>query len=125
MALRGLKGGRGRVRAPGDRGWGRSHRVRSAAAERHVGRAVDHGSRCPPGGPSGGVNGHPSHQRGGVGITGTNEKTTSGYLVSAIPRGWGNQGGGMGTVPYRTGNRDLEAKRTTPEGAEVESRWGR
>ena len=60
-------------------------------------------------------NGHPSHQMRVVGITGTNGKTTTGYLVSAILEAAGIKCGLMGTVLYRLGDRDFEATRTTPE----------
>jgi len=66
-------------------------------------------------------NGHPSHQMCVVGITGTNGKTTTGYLVSAILEAAGIKSGLMGTVLYRTGNRDFEATRTTPEAPDVQS----
>src|SRR4029453_16203521 len=56
-----------------------------------------------------------------VGITGTNGKTTTGYLVSAILEAAGVKSGLMGTVLYRLGGRDFEATRTTPEAPEVQS----
>jgi UDP-N-acetylmuramoyl-L-alanyl-D-glutamate--2,6-diaminopimelate ligase len=65
-------------------------------------------------------NGHPSRQMRVVGITGTNGKTTTGYLVSAILEAAGVKCGLMGTVLYRLGDRDFEATRTTPEAPEVQ-----
>jgi UDP-N-acetylmuramoyl-L-alanyl-D-glutamate--2,6-diaminopimelate ligase len=65
-------------------------------------------------------NGHPSHQMQVVGITGTNGKTTTGYLASAILEAGGIKCGLMGTVLYRLGDRDFEATRTTPEAPEVQ-----
>ena len=64
--------------------------------------------------------GHPSHEMRVVGITGTNGKTTTGYLVSAILEAAGIKCGLMGTVLYRLGNRDFEATRTTPEAPDVQ-----
>jgi UDP-N-acetylmuramoyl-L-alanyl-D-glutamate--2,6-diaminopimelate ligase len=64
--------------------------------------------------------GHPSHQMRVVGITGTNGKTTTGYLVSAILEAAGIKCGLMGTVLYRLGDRDFEATRTTPEAPDVQ-----
>ena len=66
-------------------------------------------------------NGHPSRQMRVVGITGTNGKTTTGYLVSAILEAAGIKCGFMGTVQYRLGTRDFEATRTTPEAPDVQS----
>jgi UDP-N-acetylmuramoyl-L-alanyl-D-glutamate--2,6-diaminopimelate ligase len=66
-------------------------------------------------------NGHPSRQMRVIGITGTNGKTTTGYLVSAILEAAGIKSGLMGTVLYRLGTRDFEATRTTPEAPEVQS----
>jgi UDP-N-acetylmuramoyl-L-alanyl-D-glutamate--2,6-diaminopimelate ligase len=64
--------------------------------------------------------GHPSHQMGVVGITGTNGKTTTSYLLQAILEAAGTRCGLMGTVTYRIGDRDIPATRTTPEAPEVQ-----
>jgi UDP-N-acetylmuramoyl-L-alanyl-D-glutamate--2,6-diaminopimelate ligase len=66
-------------------------------------------------------NEHPSRQMRVVGITGTNGKTTTGYLAGAIFEAAGIKCGLMGTVLYRLGSRDFEATRTTPEAPEVQS----
>jgi UDP-N-acetylmuramoyl-L-alanyl-D-glutamate--2,6-diaminopimelate ligase len=66
-------------------------------------------------------NEHPSRKMRVVGITGTNGKTTTGYLASAILEAAGIKSGLMGTVLYRLGDRDFEATRTTPEAPEVQS----
>jgi UDP-N-acetylmuramoyl-L-alanyl-D-glutamate--2,6-diaminopimelate ligase len=65
-------------------------------------------------------NGHPSRQMQVIGITGTNGKTTTAYLTSAILEAGGIKSGLMGTVVYRAGNREFEATRTTPEAPEVQ-----
>ncbi len=65
-------------------------------------------------------NGHPSRQMRVVGITGTNGKTTTAYLINAIMEAAGIKCGLMGTVLYRIGDRDFEATRTTPEAPEVQ-----
>ena len=59
--------------------------------------------------------GHPSRQMRVVGITGTNGKTTTSYLLHAIFEAAGIPCGLMGTVKYRIGSREFEATRTTPE----------
>jgi UDP-N-acetylmuramoyl-L-alanyl-D-glutamate--2,6-diaminopimelate ligase len=65
--------------------------------------------------------GHPSRQMRVIGITGTNGKTTTSYLVSAILDAAGIQTGLMGTVTYRIGSRALNATRTTPEAPELQA----
>jgi UDP-N-acetylmuramoyl-L-alanyl-D-glutamate--2,6-diaminopimelate ligase len=63
---------------------------------------------------------HPSREMRVVGITGTNGKTTTSYLVNAIFEAAGTRCGLMGTVTYRIGDRAFEATRTTPEAPEVQ-----
>jgi UDP-N-acetylmuramoyl-L-alanyl-D-glutamate--2,6-diaminopimelate ligase len=65
--------------------------------------------------------GHPSRAMRVVGITGTNGKTTTSYLVSAIFEAAGIRCGLMGTVTYRIGDREVEATRTTPEAPDVQA----
>ena len=65
--------------------------------------------------------GHPSRDMRVVGITGTNGKTTTSYLVAEIFEAAGTRCGLMGTVTYRIGARSLEATRTTPEAPELQS----
>jgi UDP-N-acetylmuramoyl-L-alanyl-D-glutamate--2,6-diaminopimelate ligase len=64
--------------------------------------------------------GHPSHRMRVVGITGTNGKTTTSYLVSSIFEAAGIKCGLMGTVLHRTGEREFAATRTTPEAPELQ-----
>jgi UDP-N-acetylmuramoyl-L-alanyl-D-glutamate--2,6-diaminopimelate ligase len=66
------------------------------------------------------VQGHPSRQMKVVGITGTNGKTTTSYLLSAIFEAAGMRSGLMGTVTYRIGAREIQATRTTPEAPDVQ-----
>jgi len=54
-----------------------------------------------------------------VGITGTNGKTTTSYMVRAILRAAGRMPGLLGTVAYEIGSRTLPASRTTPEAPEI------
>jgi UDP-N-acetylmuramoyl-L-alanyl-D-glutamate--2,6-diaminopimelate ligase len=65
--------------------------------------------------------GHPSRLLDVVGITGTNGKTTTSYLVSAILEAAGTRTGVMGTVAYRIGDRAVDATRTTPEAPDVQA----
>ena len=55
-----------------------------------------------------------------VGITGTNGKTTTSYLLQAIFETAGTPCGLMGTVAYRIGDREIAATRTTPEAPDVQ-----
>jgi UDP-N-acetylmuramoyl-L-alanyl-D-glutamate--2,6-diaminopimelate ligase len=64
--------------------------------------------------------GHPSRRMQVVGITGTNGKTTTSYVLSAMFEAAGIRCGLMGTVTYRIGAREVEATRTTPEAPEVQ-----
>ena len=63
---------------------------------------------------------HPSREMSVVGITGTNGKTTTSFLVSAIFDAAGIQCGLMGTVTYRIGDRAFDATRTTPEAPDLQ-----
>jgi UDP-N-acetylmuramoyl-L-alanyl-D-glutamate--2,6-diaminopimelate ligase len=64
--------------------------------------------------------GHPSRRMKVVGITGTNGKTTTSYLLQSIFEAAGIRCGLMGTVTYRIGDREVAATRTTPEAPEVQ-----
>jgi UDP-N-acetylmuramoyl-L-alanyl-D-glutamate--2,6-diaminopimelate ligase len=64
--------------------------------------------------------GHPSRQMRVIGITGTNGKTTTSYLTSAIFEAAGIACGLMGTVTYRIGKQAFDATRTTPEAPELQ-----
>ncbi len=64
--------------------------------------------------------GEPARSLELVGITGTNGKTTSAYLVDSIVRASGGLCGLLGTVEYRVGDRVLEASRTTPESSDLQ-----
>jgi UDP-N-acetylmuramoyl-L-alanyl-D-glutamate--2,6-diaminopimelate ligase len=56
-----------------------------------------------------------------VGVTGTNGKTTTTYLIDAALRAAGHAVGLIGTVQYRIGGRLMEATRTTPESSDLQS----
>jgi UDP-N-acetylmuramoyl-L-alanyl-D-glutamate--2,6-diaminopimelate ligase len=65
--------------------------------------------------------GQPSRHLTVVGITGTNGKTTSSYLVEALLRTKGLRTGVIGTIQYRVGDRTIPAGQTTPEALELQS----
>ncbi len=54
-----------------------------------------------------------------VGITGTNGKTTTAYLVHSILEASGIKTGLLGTIAYRLGDRILPARHTTPESLDL------
>ncbi len=63
---------------------------------------------------------HPSEALTLVGITGTNGKTTTAFLLAAIFEAGGVRCGRIGTVGHRVGNREVNAARTTPEAPELQ-----
>jgi len=65
--------------------------------------------------------GHPSREMQVVGITGTNGKTTTAYLLAAIFDAARLRSGVLGTVAYRIGTETREATRTTPEAPDVQA----
>jgi UDP-N-acetylmuramoyl-L-alanyl-D-glutamate--2,6-diaminopimelate ligase len=56
-----------------------------------------------------------------IGITGTNGKTTTAYLVASIFEAAGIRCGILGTVAYRIGDQTRDATRTTPEAPDVQA----
>jgi UDP-N-acetylmuramoyl-L-alanyl-D-glutamate--2,6-diaminopimelate ligase len=63
---------------------------------------------------------NPSHDMSVVGITGTNGKTTTAYLVRSVFQAAGIKCGLLGTVSYLVGDEELPASRTTPEAPDVQ-----
>ena len=63
---------------------------------------------------------HPSASMTVVGITGTNGKTTTAYLLRSLFEAAGMKSGMVGTVGYWVGNEELASSRTTPESPEVQ-----
>ncbi len=66
------------------------------------------------------VLGDPASRLTLVGVTGTNGKTTTSYLIDAALRAAGHTAGLLGTVQYRIGDRLSEAVRTTPEASDLQ-----
>jgi UDP-N-acetylmuramoyl-L-alanyl-D-glutamate--2,6-diaminopimelate ligase len=64
--------------------------------------------------------GHPSRSMQVVGITGTNGKTTTAYLLRAVFEAAGKKCGLLGTVTYSVGEVEVPASRTTPEAPDVQ-----
>jgi UDP-N-acetylmuramoyl-L-alanyl-D-glutamate--2,6-diaminopimelate ligase len=64
--------------------------------------------------------GNPSAEMRVVGITGTNGKTTTAYLLASIFEAAGIHCGMVGTVAHKVGDELREATRTTPEAPEIQ-----
>ncbi len=64
--------------------------------------------------------GHPSRKLKLIGITGTNGKTTTSYLVKSIIEAAGHVSGLIGTIDYRIGDRVYPAPNTTPESLDLQ-----
>jgi UDP-N-acetylmuramoyl-L-alanyl-D-glutamate--2,6-diaminopimelate ligase len=58
--------------------------------------------------------GHPSRQISLIGVTGTNGKTTSTFLLEAVLQAHGLSPGVIGTVTYRYAGHEWPAEQTTP-----------
>jgi UDP-N-acetylmuramoyl-L-alanyl-D-glutamate--2,6-diaminopimelate ligase len=65
---------------------------------------------------------HPSTELTAIGITGTDGKTTTSYIVEHLLRSAGRRTGMIGTVSVRIGEEvvDHEARQTTPESLEIQ-----
>jgi UDP-N-acetylmuramoyl-L-alanyl-D-glutamate--2,6-diaminopimelate ligase len=64
--------------------------------------------------------GEPTRRMQLVGITGTNGKTTSAYLLENIFKSAGRTTGLVSTVAYRWGSTSIAAERTTPDSLELQ-----
>ncbi|MGW2374449.1 UDP-N-acetylmuramoyl-L-alanyl-D-glutamate--2,6-diaminopimelate ligase [Kitasatospora sp. NPDC001683] len=70
------------------------------------------------------VYGHPSERLLMIGLTGTNGKTTTSYLVEGGLRGAGRSPGVIGTVEMRVGQERIKSERTTPEATDLHAILG-
>jgi UDP-N-acetylmuramoyl-L-alanyl-D-glutamate--2,6-diaminopimelate ligase len=64
--------------------------------------------------------GHPSHDLALAGVTGTNGKTTTSFLLFAVLAAAGRRPGLLGTVEVRIGGERRPAVRTTPEAIDLQ-----
>jgi UDP-N-acetylmuramoyl-L-alanyl-D-glutamate--2,6-diaminopimelate ligase len=64
--------------------------------------------------------GRPTEKLHLIGITGTNGKTTTTYLVESILKAAGRPAAAFGTIEYRGPGFDFPAERTTPEAPDLE-----
>jgi len=63
--------------------------------------------------------GHPGRRLRLIGITGTNGKTTTSYIIESILQAAGKAVGVIGTVSYRIGTQEIPATHTTPDAFEL------
>jgi UDP-N-acetylmuramoyl-L-alanyl-D-glutamate--2,6-diaminopimelate ligase len=63
--------------------------------------------------------GKPDERLGLTGITGTNGKTTTGFLIDSVLRAAGHTTALIGTIEYHLGDRVLPAVNTTPESLDL------
>jgi UDP-N-acetylmuramoyl-L-alanyl-D-glutamate--2,6-diaminopimelate ligase len=64
--------------------------------------------------------GHPTGRLHVIGVTGTNGKTTTTYIVESILKAAGRPTAVFGTIEYRGPGFDFAAERTTPEAPDLE-----
>ena len=64
--------------------------------------------------------GHPTHELEVVGVTGTNGKTTTAFLLYAILAAAGRRPGLLGTIESRVGGERRPVVRTTPEAIDLQ-----
>lgn len=62
----------------------------------------------------------PSQKLHITGVTGTNGKTTTTYLIESMLRAWGRKPGVIGTISYRFGGKEMKRPNTTPESTEIQ-----
>ena len=65
-------------------------------------------------------NGDPTASKPLIGITGTNGKTTTTYLIEAVLAAAGKPAAVLGTISYRFGATTIGASHTTPESTELQ-----
>jgi len=63
---------------------------------------------------------HPSKELQVIGVTGTNGKTTTTYLITSIIQKSGGKSGLIGTIEYRIGEKKIDASHTTPESYDLQ-----
>ena len=62
----------------------------------------------------------PSHSMHVIGITGTNGKTTTAFIIKSILEAWEKKVGLIGTIQYMIGDKVYASSHTTPEPAEFQ-----
>lgn len=71
------------------------------------------------------IHGEPSQKLKMVGVTGTNGKSTTTWIIRHILQSMGLRVGLLGTIVYNDGVNEVDAERTTPESCDVQRMLGR
>ncbi len=71
------------------------------------------------------IHGHPSRAMAVVGVTGTNGKTTSAFLLHAVLEAAGRRCGLIGTIEARIGGEVVPMHHTTPDAIELQALFAR
>ena len=66
------------------------------------------------------IYGNPADKLKMIGVTGTNGKTTSAYIVRSVIRAAGEKAGMIGTIVYDDAAEEIFADHTTPEGSDIQ-----
>jgi len=66
------------------------------------------------------LHGRPSSRLKLIGITGTNGKTTTSYLIKSVIESAGGKAGLLGTISYVLGDEKIAAPNTTPESVDLQ-----
>lgn len=66
---------------------------------------------------------HPARSLKLIGVTGTNGKTTSTFLIHQMLQALGEKAGLIGTIEYRIGDEAVESTHTTPDAYRVNQMW--
>jgi UDP-N-acetylmuramoyl-L-alanyl-D-glutamate--2,6-diaminopimelate ligase len=69
--------------------------------------------------------GNPSHKMNVIGITGTNGKTTTTYLIEKILSDAGKTTGLMGTIRMKIGDQNFDVKNTTQDALDLQRNFSR
>ncbi len=64
--------------------------------------------------------GNPTDKLRLIGLTGTNGKTTTSYLIKSILENSGKMVGLLGTISIKIGDKEVESTRTTPESVDLQ-----
>ena len=121
FCVRGLRSDGHEFAAAGGRGGRRGAGRRAPARIWACPRCSSRSARAAMAPAAASFNGDPARELRVVGVTGTNGKTTTAYLVRGSARGDGVQCGLLGTVKSVVGAEERRCARTTPEAIDLQA----